>query len=302
MSIHISGSTGFVGTNLIAYLDKTMHQITPIDLRNNRMISFPEGTKAVIHLAGKAHDLKKVSDPKAYYAVNTELSKKMFDAFLLSNAEVFITLSSVKAVRDTIEGVLSETDIPHPQTDYGKSKLLADEYVLRKDIPTGKRVYVLRPCMIHGSGNKGNLNLLYKIASKRLPWPLAAFDNKRSFLSVENLCFVIKELIDRNDIPSGVYQVADDEAVSTNEIIQLIARTLNFKPQLWPIPQKLIKGLSKLGDFLHLPLNTERLKKLTENYVVSNHKLKKALKKNLPHSAQEGLIQTIRSFKGLESN
>lgn len=52
-------------------------------------------------------------------------------------------------------------------THYGKSKLLAEQYILSKTIPNGKRVYILRPCMIHGTGNKGNLNLLYKIVSKK---------------------------------------------------------------------------------------------------------------------------------------
>ena len=84
-------------------------------------------------------------------------------------------------------------------------------YILSKEIPKGKRVYILRPCMIHGPGNKGNLNLLYQLVSKGLPWPLGGFQNQRSFLSVENLCFVIKELLENESIPSGVYQVADDE-------------------------------------------------------------------------------------------
>lgn len=299
MSIYISGSTGFVGKNLIPYLNKAGYQTAPLDLRKTLSISFPEGVTAVVHLAGKAHDLKKASQPEIYYDINTELTKKVFDAFLASNATAFIILSSVKAVRDAVEGILTETDSPQPKTDYGKSKLLAEEYIQSRIIPEGKRVYILRPCMIHGPGNKGNLNLLYKLASKRIPWPLAAFDNQRSFLSVENLCFVIKELLDRKDIPSGIYQVADDDSLSTNELIQLIAQAMNFKPQLWHIPKKFIQMLSKIGDALHLPLNSERLQKLTENYVVSNHKLKTALKKGLPLSAKAGLTKTIRSFGGV---
>ena len=51
----------------------------------------------------------------------------------------------------------------------------------------GKKVYILRPCMIHGPGNKGNLNLLYGVVSKGMPWPLGAFENRRSFTSIGNL-------------------------------------------------------------------------------------------------------------------
>jgi len=296
ISIHISGYTGFVGSNLKTYLSQERFHPIPMHLRHTNTILFPP-TKAVIHLAGKAHDLQKVNCPEEYYQVNTELTKKIFDAFLLSDAEVFITLSSVKAVADAVKDILTEDVIPNPQTHYGKSKLLAEEYILSKFLPKEKRVYILRPCMIHGMGNKGNLNLLYDVISKRIPWPLAAFNNQRSFLSIDNLCFVIHELIKRQDIPSGIYQIADDEPLSTNQLIELISKALNFKPKLWRVPQSIVTGISKIGDILKLPLNTERLQKLTENYIVSNQKIKKALEKNLPLSASEGILKTVASLK-----
>ena len=79
--------------------------------------------------------------------------------------------------------------------------------------------------MIHGPGNKGNLNLLYNLVSKGFPWPLGDFENKRSFCSIENLCFIIRELIERDDIPSGIYNIADDVPLSTNEVVRLIAES-----------------------------------------------------------------------------
>ena len=224
------------------------------------------------------------------------LTKNIFDSFLISDAKVFITLSSVKAVADEIEGTLIEAHIPNPITHYGKSKLLAEQYILSKEFPDGKRVYILRPCMIHGPGNKGNLNLLYKLASKGIPWPLGAFDNKRSFCSIDNLIFIIKELIDREDIPSGVYNVADDSPLSTNEVISIIAMSQVKKPKIWKIPRRLIKRLSVLGDLFRLPLTTERLQKLTESYVISNRKIKSAIGKEFAISAKDGLLKTINSF------
>ena len=251
----------------------------------------------VIHLAGKAHDLKKISNPEEYYHNNTDLTKKVFDAFLESNAKVFITLSSVKSVADQVIEDLTEEKIANPITHYGKSKLLAEQYILSKIIPEGKRVYILRPCMIHGPGNKGNLNLLYKIVSKRLPWPLGAFENKRSFCSIDNLGFIIRELIVNDQIPSGVYNIADDESLSTNEVIDLISTSQSKKSYIWNIPKSLIKLLTKIGDVFRLPLNTERLSKLTETYIVSNNKIKKAINKPLPVSAKDGLTKTFNSFK-----
>jgi nucleoside-diphosphate-sugar epimerase len=298
IKIKITGSTGFVGVNLMKHLIAKSYQSESLNLRNpNWKSEIDFNSNAIIHLAGKAHDLKNTATPDEYYQVNTELTKKVFDAFLASDAKIFITLSSVKAVADEVKGELSEEHHPNPKTHYGKSKLLAEEYILSKFIPEGKRVYILRPCMIHGPGNKGNLNLLYKLASKGVPWPLGAFDNKRSFCSIDNLLFVIKELIERDDIPSGIYNVADDETLSTNELIHLIAQSQKRKPKIWNFSKSVIENLARLGDKLHLPLNSERLQKLTDSYEVSNMKIVTAFGKPLPVSSKEGLMKTFRSFR-----
>lgn len=288
----ISGSSGFVGTAILDFFGEEKFYL----LKRGSEINITQ-VVAVLHFAGKAHDLKKSSTSDEYYQVNTELTKKIYDAFLKSDAKVFITLSSVKAVADEVRGELTEKQQPNPVTHYGKSKLLAEEYILSKEIPKDKRVYILRPCMIHGPGNKGNLNLLYKIVSNNIPWPLGAFENKRSFCSIDNLMFVIKELIIREDIPSGIYNIADDEPLSTNELVSLIAESQNRKPNVWLLSEGFIKSLARFGDKLYLPLNSERLQKLTDSYVVSNKKIKNALKiEKFPISARDGLLKTIKSF------
>ena len=290
-TIFLTGSSGFVGTNLRLYLS-TDYQFTNY-IRDTKPDIREE---FVIHLAGKAHDTRNVSKPEAYYQVNTELTQEIYDAFLVSSARVFIVLSSVKAVADELESALTEEVIPNPQTHYGKSKLLAEEYILSKPLPAGKLVYILRPCMIHGPGNKGNLNLLFNLVSKGLPLPLAAFNNKRSFCSIDNLCFVIKEILEREDIPSGIYNIADDQPLSTNELIRCIARSQSRQPHFLYIPVSFIKWIARLGDWIHLPLNTERLNKLTQTYMVSNQKLHMAIGKPFPLSAEEGLMKTLLSF------
>ena len=290
-SIFITGSGGFVGQNILNHFNSTYEFYR---FSKNDEININQDI--VLHFAGKAHDLKNTSNAEEYYIVNTELTKQVVDNFLESDAKVLITLSSVKAVADKLDWELTEEYIPNPLTHYGKSKLLAEQYILGKEIPEGKRVYILRPCMIHGPGNKGNLNLLFNIVSKGLPWPLGEFKNKRSFCSIDNLCFIISELIENDNVPSGVYNIADDEPISTNELINLISVALGEKPHIWNVPQSLIKSLSKIGDILSLPLNTERLTKLTETYVVSNVKIKKEINKSLPINTKDGLMKTFNSF------
>ena len=294
--IKITGASGFIGTNLTNFF-KSSYTIIPISMRFLPNQQFDLEVDTIIHLAGKAHDLKKVSTPSDYYEANFELTKQLFDSFLQSQASLFIFMSTVKAAADEVKGILTEETIPNPKTPYGISKRQAEEYILSKQLPVGKRVYILRPCMIYGPGNKGNLNLLYQLVSKGLPWPLGDFDNQRSFLSVENLCFVIKKLLENESIPSGIYQIADNQTLSSNELIQIIAESLGKKNKIWKVPSLWIKKIVRLGDRFHLPINSERLQKLTENYVVSNDKIVNAIGKSLPISTRDGLLKTFQSFK-----
>ena len=138
--------------------------------------------------------------------------------------------------------------------------------------------------------------MLYNIVKKGFPWPLGAFENKRSFVSVDNVCFVVKKLIEES-ICSGIYHLADDEVLSTNELVRLIGEVLGKKVRVWHVNQDMMKGCARVGTWFGLPLNDERLRKLTENYVVSNRKIKTVLGiEKMPVNAEEGMRRTIRSF------
>lgn len=325
MNILITGIHGFVGSNLVSALQK-MHKIYGIDIifpvkdgvettfqwkdldTPEQFYTSEEVDKVkllrqidiIIHLAGKAHDTKNEAQAQEYFDINTGLTRKAFDFFLQSNAKKFIFFSSVKAAADFVVGdVLTEAVIPCPKGPYGESKIAAEDYILsqKEKWENRKQVYILRPCMIHGPGNKGNLNLLYNLVKKGLPWPLGDFENRRSFTSIDNLCYIIDGLIQKNVI-SGIYHIADDESLSTNELIEIMCNVMGKKPHIWKVNKGFMTGCARLGSVMHLPLNLERLQKLTENYVVSNAKIKAALEiDRMPVHAREGLEKTIRSFQ-----
>ena len=317
MNILITGIHGFIGSNFIRAL-RDKHTLYGLDIifpcrdgvsqtfswRDIEPTSFPFQTlpqfDAIIHLAGKAHDTKNQSAAQSYFDINTGLTQKIFDFFLESSAKKFIFFSSVKAAADSVVGdMLTEDVIPAPVGAYGESKIKAEEYIKEhlEYSTTEKQVYILRPCMIHGPGNKGNLNLLYNVVKKGIPWPLGDFDNRRSFTSIDNLCYVIEGLLNQ-DVPTGIYHMGDDEALSTNELIAIMCEAMEKQPRIWKMNKRVMEGCAGLGTLMHLPLNTERLRKLTENYVVSNAKIKAVLGiDKLPVTAKEGLMKTIRSFE-----
>lgn len=316
MKILITGVHGFVGSNLVESLKKD-NIIYGVDIVSpikdgirftfpweylNKVNEIPE-VDAIIHLAGKAHDTKNEADAETYFKVNRDLTIRIFDYFCAhSKTKKFIFFSTAKAAADKVDGVLTEEVVPTPAGPYGESKIAAEQYILNtmKSNPfnfVGRGVYIFRPCMIHGPGNKGNLNLLYNVVKKGIPWPLGAFENRRTFTSIENICFAVNGVLTK-DVPSGIYNMGDDEALSTNELIEEICKSLGKNPHIWKLPKGLMSLMAKIGERLHLPLNSERLRKLTENYISSNEKIKRALDvERMPVDARQGLKVTLESFK-----
>ena len=313
-NILITGITGFIGSNLVRYLNETSEVNIYGQSRNPERARerFGDGIKdcitdvdsnwldennidAIIHLAGIAHDLKGKYKEEDYQEINVKKTQEIFEKFQASSvSSKFIFLSSVKAVTDTCEGILNETANPDPLTPYGKSKLEAEEIILQNK-KSEKKVYVLRPAMVYGPGNKGNLNLLYRFVKSGIPYPLAAFGNMRSFLSVNNLCFVIESII-KQQVPTGTYHLSDGEDLSTNELVDVIGKACDKHVRKLAIPKSMIRCMASAGTFFKLPLNKQSLQKLTESYRVSNRKITTVLDRAMPYKTKDELVNTIRSF------
>lgn len=254
--------------------------------------------KIWIHLAGMSKDIGHKKMIPAYMEANVELTKKVFNAFLKDEtASTFIFVSSVKAAASKIDTILTEEDDFLVEEPYGLSKKLAETYLLSEELPKNKKLIILRPAMIYGYNFKSNLYSLFAFVKKGLPYPFSAFNNLRTMLSIDNFTYVIKSIINKEDFKPGIYNVADDDAFSTGDIIKLMAASQRKKARLWPINKRVIKQLGIIGDHLHLPINTNKINKLTKNYIISNTKLKKELGTNLPYSTRDELVKLFESFK-----
>ena len=309
----ITGVTGFVGTSLVHFF----HGIKNIEIIGHSRNVEKAKTKFsifemefiptlsaevidknnidfIIHLAGIAHDLSGKYHQRDYQKVNYEGTKDLFSEFTKSKAKTFVFVSSIKAVVDHADFMINEDCDPNPTSDYGISKRQAEEYILNYT-QKERHVFILRPCMIHGPGNKGNFNLLYTFVKSGIPYPLGAFENSRSFLSVDNFCFVIQKIID-NALNPGTYLISDSDPISTNDLVRLIGQGSNKKVRIFSLPKTLILILAQIGSWIHAPFNTKTVTKLCENMIVSNQKLLLNLNENLPVTSMDGLTKTIKSF------
>ena len=308
----ITGIRGFIGSNFKEYIkNDPKFEITGTS-RYKSKISHLKGEikdtctisdvieqrlsyHSYIHLSGKVYDFRDKKNEDEYFAANYEVTKLLMDHFAKDpKAKNFIFLSTIHVLTENPEVVLDESYVPKPFTPYGKSKFKAEQYI-RKHCPPDKNYYILRPSMIHGPGNKGNLNLLYKLIKSGIPYPVGAYNNSRSFVSIENLCFILKQIITR-DIEPGLYHIADDEPTKTHDLVKMIAEATGEKAKIWNIPLVLLKYIAKLGNRLPIFINEHRLNKLTGDFIVSNEKITKAIGKPLPVSSREGLKYTLNSL------
>lgn len=299
-TILISGASGFIGKHFCDYLNRETVTYVKLNLRDygwqeSWKNSF-QPIKTVVHLAGANEG---TAGKTTYDEVNAILTKKVFESFLESNAELFIYVSSIKALADEEinEKPLTEDLQKRPSTTaYAQSKADAEKYISSVSLPSNKRLVIVRPCLVYGPGNLGNLNRLIKMVQNGIPYPFAALDNQRSILYVENFCAVLKALHEKT-IDSGIYHLSDNGYYSTTELVEMIAKELGKPAKLWAINKKYLIFMAKLGSFFHLPFNLKTLHKLTKNYRVENSKLLNALEIKLPYSTKKGIQKTITSIK-----
>lgn len=290
--IFLTGANGFVGSHIQEsqfFKDKSFRRF---DRKNIDLNSID----AIFHFAGIAHDIEGIYSKDDYFNVNLELTKRIYDEFLVSDVPLFIFLSSVKAVADKCDEPLTEYSLPNPQSTYGETKLLAEEYIISRVLPIGKRFVILRPSLVYGKNNKGNLSILSKLIRITRFWPLNSFKNARTFCYIDNLCFTLNEILNNDSFRSGVYNISDNGSISTNDLVASIARLNNINFLKINFPVMIVRTLAKIGTLFNLPFNNNILDKLTQNYIVDNNKIVKELGKTLPYSTEEGLSLTFNNL------
>jgi nucleoside-diphosphate-sugar epimerase len=288
MKVQLTGASGFIGTNITKLIKADF-----IPLKISLTDSYTINADIFIHLAGLAHNLDANMSTKDYYTINTDLTKKAFDAFLVSNAKKFILLSSVKAVLNESDSIITEDTIECPTTNYGKSKLEADNYILSQSLPKDKFFYILRPALITGPGVKGNMLKFYNFSNQPFSCLFSSINNKRSFCNILNLSYVIEQIINRNDIPSGIYLLSDNETLSTSNIISELSSKKLKHCYFSNFSEILLKILLSFDKQIGNTVFFRSLRTLTSDYVISNSKITKTLGESLPFKSLDG----IRSIK-----
>ncbi|NFP91587.1 NAD-dependent epimerase/dehydratase family protein [Clostridium sporogenes] len=243
--ILITGANSYVGTSFKNWLKKWSKEyfVDVISVRDDKWKKKDFSKyNVVFHVAGIAHIKETKENAPLYYKVNRDLVYEVAQRAKSNGVKQFIFLSSM-SVYGMETGVISKDTVPTPKSNYGKSKLQAEELI--SPLQDSKfKILVLRPPMIYGKGCKGNYVRLEKFALKSPIFP--DIKNKRSMIYIDNLCEFVKQIID--DESKGLFLPQNDEYVCTSEMVKLICEVHGKKIHMTKLFNPLLR-LLKVSTF-----------------------------------------------------
>ncbi|NEQ82647.1 MAG: NAD-dependent epimerase/dehydratase family protein [Moorea sp. SIO2I5] len=323
--ILVTGATGFIASHLLPILHQQGWQITAavrnqflhppaIPLKTvavgdiNRHTDWSkalEGIDTVIHLAARAHILQDdAANPEAeFLEVNTLGTTQLVKHAIKAGVQHFIFISSIGAMATLSDQILTENSPCQPDTPYGCSKLKAEQALIELASSSNKMTWtILRPTLVYGQGNPGNMERLIKLVQKKLPLPFGSLNNRRSLVFVGNLVDAIATIITHPQAKNQTFLISDGEDLSTTQLIRQIAQCLELPCHILPIPLSLLRLAGNLGDTIELitrrtfMLNSSTISRLDGSLWVDSSKLCQTLNWQPPYTLEQGLKETLQSY------
>jgi len=313
----VTGATGFIGQHLCSALHNKgvkLHVLgrrepdidakfhfwnlqTPLD------DTFPKDVDVIFHLAGKAHVLSNdYHDDEEYFQINLAATRKLLQAAKAAGVRRFVYFSSVKAMGEDSDLCLDETCTLLPKGMYGRSKLMAEELVLHGDYVA--EPVVIRPTMVYGNSERGNLSKMIRgIRAGKFP-PLSETSNRRSMVHVDDL--VQAAILAAEDVKAvgKIYIVTDGQSYSTRRMYEWICEALHKPLPGWHLPCWVLKLLAISGDIIgslsgrRFVFDSDALEKLTGSAFYSSASIESELGFKANRSLKESLPDIVQYLGG----
>ena len=322
MRVLISGATGFIGRQLIPLLETRGHRLT-LGLRNpdaagrvpkaeaksqrrtvvvgeiDEHTDWREALKeadAVVHLAARAHVLEGgPREEAALTRINERGTRRLVDQAVDAGVGRFLLMSSIGAVTTGSDECVTLDTPCTPDTPYGQSKRAAECALIERATGTQTGWTILRPTLVYGPGNPGNMQRLIALVRRGWPLPLGAIRNRRSFTFVRNLTDLIEVVLSHPNARDATFLVADGDDLSTPELVDKIALNVGVRTPLISVPLPLIRGIAQASDAwtaatgVAVPFGTPTLRRLESSLYVDVEPLRTQLDWSPPFSVDEGL-------------
>ena len=261
-----------------------------------------DGVATVVHFAARVHAVGELDGGAlaAYRRVNVEGTRTLLEESVRAGVRHLVFASSVKAVGEANTATWSESEVPHPSTPYGISKLEA-ERVVADATTSGLHALTLRLPLVYGPGVKANMRRLFVMVDRGVPLPLGGFVNRRSFVYVGNVVAAIDAVLATPATSGETFFVTDGQDISTPDLIRAIAQSLGRPTRLIAAPVPMLRFLARAGDrmapFVPWPLTTRMLDGLLGSLTVSDHKIRAITGFVPPYKMRDGLALTAAWFR-----
>jgi len=227
-----------------------------------------------------------------YFSANVDVTKKLAESAARSGVKRMILMSSVKVNGEstTIDSPFTPQDTPNPQDPYGRSKAQAEQALWDVASTSGLEGVVIRPPLVYGPGVRANFASLIGIVNRGLPLPLGSIQNKRSFVSIDNLIDCITTTLQSSIAAGQTFLVSDGNDLSTPQLIRSIAAALHKSPMLIPFPTALLKlGATSVGK-------RGAYDRICGSLTVDISLTKQKLSWTPPFTVQDSLQRTVDAF------
>ncbi len=326
MKVLVTGATGFVGRHLLPALERAGHSLS-LPIRDSsakaRLPETPVPTTrrisvvgdidersdwrealrdvdAVVHLAARAHLLDEAAeDEAAFMRVNARGTSRLVEQSVDAGVRRFILMSSIGAVKASSESLVTLDTPCKPETPYGRSKLAAEHALINQSRETNMVWTILRPTLVYGPGNPGNMGRLVGLVRRGLPLPLGAVANRRSFTFVENLVDAATVALAHRNAANALFLLGDGEDLSTAELIRRIAALTGSRTRLIPVPMPLLRGFAVGAEAIaeamgwSVPLHSATIRRLESSLYVDIEPLREKLGWTPPIGVDEGLRRML---------
>lgn len=230
MSVLIIGKNSYIGNHIDKWLTAKGFIVTQLDVLNEEWKTFDYSPyDAIVHVAGIVHQ-PHCQDWDLYKKVNSDMPIAI--ATMAKNQGVkqyvFFSTMGVYGVNKTLRPNVIDANTPlHANSMYGKSKLMAEVGLIALQ-EESFNVAIVRPPSVYGKGCRGGYITGFTSIAQKLPVIPRAYENvKQSFIYIDNLSELVRQLVERN--LHGVFCPQDDKAVSANELLEVISKGLGLK-------------------------------------------------------------------------
>jgi len=304
----VTGATGFVGQTLCELLTESGYTVraalrtarpVPPSIAETVVVGDIDATTewetalrdvdSVIHAAARAHILRdSPANAELYLEVNARGTKRLVQTAARLGLRRLVYLSSIKVNGEhTSSAPYTSADEPHPQDAYGMSKYLGEKAVLETAAAHGLEATIVRPPLVYGPNVRANFLRLLQWVDHERPLPLGAIKNRRSLVSVWNLCDLLKHLLVHPAAPGRTWLVSDAETLSTPDLIRRIGHAMQRKVRLFPVPPAL---LGVVGGLMGRKAEVRRLcGSLAVDITTTRHQIEWSP----PVSIDDGLARTV---------